>query len=167
MWRTRTYLPSQWRTSRTVAVQDVPFLVVIWMTRPTRSSGSARVSPLEAGAPLAVFELPGEPSRERPRVRLRFWSWPGRGRLRSGRREGPHRSGSAPQLLVQGGTDQGADPGAEVDVTLGLEPIQARPQLLIEADSKDFHRSRLSCVLLVAYRATQDTIDVQGPKNVD
>ena len=44
-----------------MAVQDVPFLVVIWVTRPTWSSGRARVSPLKRGPhSLPVLDLIGE-----------------------------------------------------------------------------------------------------------
>ena len=104
--------------------------------------------PAEARAPGAIFETPGSPPRERSGRRDR-----GRGRWWRGFRSRPHGSRREAQLFGQGRADQGADPGADVHVPLRLEPIQARPQLLIEADAKDFHASRLAQEPFVAHRS--------------
>ena len=77
-----------------------------------------------------IFVRLRRPLRDRPRGRRWFRGRRGRKRLGSRWRESPHQFASGPQLLGQGRADQEPDPGAQVDVALGLEPVQRSEKML-------------------------------------
>ena len=132
-----------------MVVQESPPLVVTSMEHGPRGHRGGRGCSRRSASPRSRLRdsrvsTQGAERTAGPGARPRV-AWRGfRGR--------PHGSRSEAQLFVQGRADQGADPGADVHVPLRLEPIQARPQLLIEADAKDFHASRLAQDPFVAHR---------------
>ena len=121
--RTRVRSGDRSTTSVMVAFQESPELAVTEILRPWRSAGRVRVFPLEASAPDAALYLGRGPSREGDRRR---------GLDRGDRLLDSRRSGT--ELAIEGLVDEGSQPGADVEVTLGAEALEALTRFGRDAD---------------------------------
>ena len=97
-----------------VAFQESPELAVTEMGKAIEVCGEGAGVALEASSPDAALDLGRGPSRDRVRG---LGLDRGEGLLGSG--------GSGTELAIEGLVDEGAQPGADVEVTLGAEALEA------------------------------------------
>ena len=112
-------------TSVTVEIQESPLLVRTEMVRPSRSAGRVRVSPWKRAPQTPPLTLAGVHPRQGVRRR---------GLDRSEGLLGSRGRGT--ELAIEGLVDEGAQPGADVEVTLGAEALEALTRFGRDADMK-------------------------------